>query len=558
MIIFLPSHLRAQSSFRLVCEPEFYEKLKNYLQAESLSNFFYNSDSLYKRIDQFFFQEGFLDYKIISEKFVENSDTISLIQIFEGQKYLINSIHINDSLISNNEINQFNARIKGSVFSPSTIQSIKLKLAEHYELKGYPFAEVTLDGFEIKKEESKEKFIEVFFSVEKNLKAKIDKVEIAGNNFTKENVIIRELNIKENDYFNPKLSQKLITRLQRLNIFSNIKNPEFYFDEKNKGNLRIEVVEDNTNSFDGLIGYIPSSERDRKGYLTGQVNFSFRNLFGTLRAFSFRWNRIDRFSQDLEIKYFEPWFFNLPLNILPSFQQTKQDTSFIRRNFNSQFDLNLLENFSIVLSISFSSVIPQSQYYINNVFNSTSTGYGVGIKIDTRDHPFFTKSGLLFRTDFYQVIKKIHDKTQTSRYNQKKGHFNFQIFQQVIKNQILFASFNAKVIDGGKIEISDLFYLGGMNTVRGYEENQFRGSRVFWSNIEYRLFVSYTDYVALFFDSGYYFRDILDEKLSKFRIGYGFGIGFNMPLGLMKVSYALGEGDSFLRGKIHFGIVSAF
>ena len=40
--------------------------------------------------------------------------------------------------------------------------------------------------------------------------------------------------------------------------------------------------------------------------------------------------------------------------------------------------------------------------------------------------------------------------------------------------------------------------------------------------------------------------------------GYGLGIRFDTPLGIMGVDYGLGKGDSFSEGKIHFGITSQF
>jgi len=41
---------------------------------------------------------------------------------------------------------------------------------------------------------------------------------------------------------------------------------------------------------------------------------------------------------------------------------------------------------------------------------------------------------------------------------------------------------------------------------------------------------------------------------------YGFGLGLNLEtgLGVLRVSYALGKGDTFSDGKIHFGILNEF
>jgi outer membrane protein insertion porin family len=43
-----------------------------------------------------------------------------------------------------------------------------------------------------------------------------------------------------------------------------------------------------------------------------------------------------------------------------------------------------------------------------------------------------------------------------------------------------------------------------------------------------------------------------------FKTGYGIGIQVETGLGVMGVSFALGEGDSFSNGKIHFGLINEF
>ena len=79
--------------------------------------------------------------------------------------------------------------------------------------------------------------------------------------------------------------------------------------------MLINVKEKNTNNFDGIIGYIPPRTEDEKGYVTGLVNVTLRNIFGTGRAAAVRWQKLDRNSQELELKYLEPWLFGYPFNL---------------------------------------------------------------------------------------------------------------------------------------------------------------------------------------------------------------------------------------------------
>jgi outer membrane protein insertion porin family len=115
---------------------------------------------------------------------------------------------------------------------------------------------------------------------------------------------------------------------------------------------------------------------------------------------------------------------------------------------------------------------------------------------------------------------------------------------------------------GDLFEISDLYRLGGNNTLRGYREDQFLGNRILWSNFEYRFSLANRTYLFTFFDLGYYLRaadhsnNFIRNKDWKY--GFGFGVNLETGLGVLGVSYALGEGDSFNNGKIHFGLLNDF
>ena len=88
------------------------------------------------------------------------------------------------------------------------------------------------------------------------------------------------------------------------------------------------------------------------------------------------------------------------------------------------------------------------------------------------------------------------------------------------------------------------------------------GSRIFWSNLEYRALFTRRSYGFVFFDTGYYLRPEEAEKniseSEDFLYGFGLGLNLETGLGVLRVSYALGQGDTFSEGKIHFGILNEF
>ena len=127
---------------------------------------------------------------------------------------------------------------------------------------------------------------------------------------------------------------------------------------------------------------------------------------------------------------------------------------------------------------------------------------------------------------------------------------------------LLNAALHAREFRSGGIEISDLYRLGGATTLRGYREGQFLGSRLVWANLEYRLLVAPRSFVYLFSDVGYIstanglVAGLTGSEQTK--IGYGIGTRVDTALGLLGVSIALGQGDTFSTAKLHVRLINEF
>jgi outer membrane protein insertion porin family len=327
--------------------------------------------------------------------------------------------------------------------------------------------------------------------------------------------------------------------------------------------LVINIKEKETNNFDGILGYIPGVN-NQPGYLTGLVNINLRNIFGTGRIASIKWQQIDRSSQALELHYLEPWFLGYPFNLTGSLVQTKQDSSYVQRKFEGSVEFLASEDFSASLLLSSEVVIPTiNETYVPPVFNSHSLTTGVSLKYDTRDDPYAPTRGILFNNlDSYskKTISgpaSLITSTTETKINLQRIQIDFGLYYSFFKRQVVAFGIHGRELLGTSFEISDLYHLGGTSTLRGYLENQFLGSRIAWSNIEYRFLLARRSYLFTFFDSGYYFNAAVDKK-EDYRLGYGFGLSIETGLGVLGVSFALGQGDSFSQGKIHFGIINEF
>jgi outer membrane protein insertion porin family len=394
-------------------------------------------------------------------------------------------------------------------------------------------------------------------------------MEVNGNESTRDYVVIRELRIEPSEQYSQDKIEELPKRLNRLRFFEPVTTPQYYMDSDENGVLLITVKERQTNNFDGIIGYIPPSNENESGYITGLVNVSLRNLFGTGRAAAFRWRKIDRNSQELELRYLEPWLFSFPLNLNVDFYQRQQDTIYVQRTISGGLEYLATEIVSAAVFVTSESTIPTlSEEPVFTVYNSTALTTGVNLTIDTSDDPFAPTNGIFFSNSYMFSKKNINGPPEfitpeiETEINLQRFEATLALFYELFRRQVIAFDINGRELRGPFFEESDLYRLGGTNSLRGYREDQFLGNRIYWSNLEYRFFLSRRTFAFLFFDTGYFLRNADEERniieQEEFKIGYGLGINLETAIGVLGVSFALAKGESFSDGLIHFGIINEF
>ncbi len=487
------------------------------------------------------------------------------IAISSGKQAELKEIHysITDSLLLRKFKNE-DQFLCGQVFSKKVVEDFLSTLLNSFQNSGYPFA-----SFKIRQTEydSLSNSVTLYINCSTGDRCKIDQILIEGNKNTKDYVIFRELPVKTGEEYVQTKVDKIPEVLNKMRLFESVSEPQYFVSNSKKGILVITVKEKNTNSFDGVIGYQPGYDNNNKGYLTGLINIGFQNLFGTGRATSIHWQKIDKLSSEFQLKYLEPWVANYPFNINLSFYQKKQDSSYVQRQFESSLEYIATNEISIALQYGLSNVIPSLlSSGVFTVFKSTTSSAGFKIKIDTRDDPLSPRRGLYFSNTYTLDKKRILENNTTlnvkTNNEQQKMLLDLSMYFEFFSKQVFALSIHGKELRGDLIEVSDLYKLGGANTLRGYRENQFLGQRVAWVNTEYRFLLDKRSFAFLFVDNGYYLQKADNlfgtSKIEGFKTGYGLGLAFESSLGIINVSFALAKGDGFSQGKIHFGLANEF
>ncbi|GAG83400.1 unnamed protein product, partial [marine sediment metagenome] len=100
-----------------------------------------------------------------------------------------------------------------------------------------------------------------------------------------------------------------------------------------------------------------------------------------------------------------------------------------------------------------------------------------------------------------------------------------------------------------------VYQVGGMNTVRGYDSNEFSGDKALVLNAEYRFPLAENFQAVIFADWGQAWGIGESIDLTDLKFGKGIGVRFDTPIGPIRLDYGIGESGV---GKTYLSIGQTF
>ncbi len=523
--------------------------------SEDMLNYFYNRGFLYVQLNS------------VKTKYFADSSKVNLyFSVLKGEQVFWGNVEIKSDSIPKEVYNRLVFFNRADLFSQTHLNdNINTMLALASD-SGFIFAKVLIDSMQISNEDN---FNRVDFTlyVKEGQPITIDEIEIDGNSYTRDFVILRELPLKPGERYTRRQSEQIPEILMRLGIFKDVKQPEVL--EKDNGNflLKIDIEEGNATSFDGVVGYIPESQNGQDdGFFTGLIDLTFYNLFGTARALDIHWEKPEQQSENFFLRYTEPWFLDYPVDLSAGLERTVRDTTYLEWKGRLDGRFRFSRNFSVSLAVERQVVLPDSLASINfRLARYAQNNVEIGLRYDTRDYLPNPRRGVFFENSYTIGLKENfgpgsllrQDSIKTrEQVDIIKAHFAW--FYELFRNQVFALKFTGNQVKGDRLQLTDYFWFGGARTVRGYRENQFRGDITAWINLEYRFLTGRNSRIYLFNDWAAYRFPEQSSQREEILSGYGIGIRLQTGLGVMAVDFGLGEGDDFSQGKIHVGIINRF
>ena len=494
-------------------------------------------------------QQGFIEAQILK---ISKDRPLVVAQVSLGRKYESVQLYADKSLFEFLELEDVKDldNTPYYVVELTALENFLNTLTDFLTAKSYPFASVALKNISPIGTSMLSADLAVLTKEPRQLHA----VEIKGYEKFPRPFIKNYLGIKTNTPFDLKTIQSKTQTLNQLNFTNQLRPAEVLFTQDST-RVYLYLEKTKSNRFDGFLGF-GSDETTGSLELNGYLNLNLVNNLNFGETF-----RLNYRSDENDLKTFNtqltlPCLFKTPLGSELELNIFKKDTTFTTAEQAANLFYQINPKQKVFLGYRSSQSNALNLEDTNDLIDYKTSSYEIKYtyqKRTTQNLLFPIKSALEIRLSIANR-KTISTQTKQSLLL-VKGSKRINLNS---KNS-LYMRFHAQAIESETFLLNELIRFGGINSIRGFEENSINASRLGVLASEYRYQLSPTLYIHSIIDAAYFEAPSLsNQKL----YGFGFGFGLLTDAGLLKFNLANGKTErqnfKFSESKVHLSITARF
>ena len=417
-------------------------------------------------LNNFYKNKGFFNVVIESSfaNYLGNDEFEIIYNISSGKKFYFNEFDLNLPIdyerVNFQQLDKIFLELKGENYSLNSIDRILKEIDKIVLNEQFEFLKSTV------KENLVDNLINLTFDIGESEKFYVEKINILGNNVTREEVIRNNLLVDEGDAFNELLQTKTLNNLKALNYFSNVESE--ILDSVNENNKIINITVEEKPTGEIMAG---------AGIGTGGGTFVFgvaeNNFLG----------RGIELSSDLSVS---------PENLKGIISLNNPNYKGSNRSLNTSVESTIndrLKNYGYKSKKTGFLIGSSFEFYDDLYWNTGISSYVEKLETDNSASASMKKqSGSYFDTFFNQTFN--YDK-RNQRYKTSEGYisrftqniplisesytltnsYDYKIYNEWSNENILSIGFFIKAansLSGKDIKLSDRLYLPS-SKLRGFE-----------------------------------------------------------------------------------------
>ncbi len=466
-------------------------------------------------------KNGFLETKILETKQV--NDSVFMYGFELGRRTEFMHIYIglkNKDLVDSKTDSLVIPFYESEVF----LNGILKKL----ESKGFSMSKLKLTNLKTKKN-----FVIANLDIVMDKKRQLNDIVVNGyDKFS----LGHKRNLKRlyrNKIFNQQNLEKLYKDVEQFRFVKQTKYPEILF-TKDSTKVFIYLEKAKINTFDGFVGF--TNDDNKKLIFTGYIDLVLNNILNSGERLSLLWRSNGKAQRIFDIGVEIPYVFKTPIGLKAKLNLTKQDSTF--QTTQTNIDLGYYFNYNTRLYLGYQSSESSDIKKVNSSLISDFTNEFVTanfefVNFKSESFLFPEKTSVSFKLGTGKRNSKFQDNSQFFGSLTLKHDFYLND-----KNIINLKSQNFYLQSDTYIA-NELYRFGGINSIRGFNENSLQGNLFTSILSEYRYVLSPSLYINSIIDYAF-FQDKTINK-SDTLLGIGFGFGLLTKNGLFNFVYANGS-----------------
>lgn len=480
------------------------------------------------------------------------------ITIHEGLQYTVNKVDIEGDLLAPKE--ELLAKLKlrpGEIFNILNVQADARFLSDLAKDQGYAFATVSnLPVFH-----REQRLLDLTYYVQKGRKARFGRIDIVGNEQTRDWTIRRELRFYEGDWYSETSQRESEARIKRLGFFDKVEiKAKPAGDEE--VDVTVEVKERRTGAFSVGAGvssvenFMFQAQIAKQNFLGRGQTLSVMMILSSLRS-------IYQLSFEEPYLFDTDWTFSLDLYRYEYlYYNFTKDT----RGVGLTLGRRLTDEFGVSLTYRIEGVgvssggqrevtnVPIAHLYDRGLLSSlTATAW-----YDSLDDRMFPTKGNFSSVSLEWAGSEIASHFEYLRFMARSR----QYFPFVLGSVLKIAGTYGHIVNpkGGPVPLGERFYVGGIFTVRGFERFSLGprlqvgasrdpaayltpftigGTKELYFNVEveFPIFMPVGIRGVVFLDAGNAFDDHEQVNPMRLRTSAGFGIRWWSPMGPLRFEW---------------------
>jgi len=388
------------------------------------------------------------------------------IPIEEGDPYDIAKLDVSGDLLEPKEklLSLVETR-PGARFSKTILQRDLQVLADVYKDKGYAYANVTPDT----DVHSETKTVDINYAFQKGNLVTIEKIEVVGNNKTRDKVIRREMRINEGDLYSGTGIRISKARVTALGYFDSVEINSRRGSSDDKMVLEVTVKEKLTGTFQLGFGFTGGES------FFGQAQLSQNNLFGYGHTASLSF-QISSLRQLFQLSYLDPYFLDTAWTAsVDLYRSELLFSGFDRQAIGGALTAGyeIFEDFRFfgTYTLEGVDVIPTgtSALQLRNQFTAGRTSsLRFSFNYDKRDNRLFPTNGHLESASAEFATSILGSQNLFQRYRLIERRYRPLFWGLVAKVNLSLGYIRSTDPLNRPVSISEKFFAGGINSIRGY------------------------------------------------------------------------------------------